>query len=139
MFHAERISLLFTPRGTTLSAIASCAFKPAQPLGRRRKNQTVPALVAALSHSFLCSYHLLRCDHRLHCMALWSTTVVTDLGTFLLGYFPARSDSSSPSLHSHTHVCACIARGTAHTLLFNLPKPLEELPYLEHLQYYSPG
>lgn len=55
---------------------------------------------------------------------------------FLLGCFPARSDSSSLSLTSHTHICVCIARCTAHSLLFNLPN-LEELPYLELTQNYS--
>lgn len=53
--HAERISLLFTPRGITLSAIVSYAFKPAQPLGRRKKNkQSLHLWLPLAIHFYAC-------------------------------------------------------------------------------------
>lgn len=114
--HAERISLLFTPRGITLSAIVSHAFKPAQPLGRRKKTNS--PCTCGCPWPFI---SMLASPSQVPPQPSLYGSVVNYGGnwpwvTFLLGYFPARSDSSSPSLTSHTHVCACIARGTARSL-----------------------
>lgn len=123
--HAERISLLSVPRGITLSAIASCAFKPTQPLGRRKKTNTSLWLPLAI-HFYLCITSQMLPQPSLY------GSVVNYSGNwprvaFLLRYLPARSDSSSLTGQPHTSVPT---QQEIQPILFFLTSPSPQKSYL---------